>query len=118
MKFTEGSTDSIKSASGALSSFQNYSFQRFIVSVLPRSPLSPPQPSSPRLQSGHQLFQRPSPQKQFPSNKELQAQPDEEKLEAFRGTISLPFAPGDHRRVAAKVSDDRGIESPKVINLE
>lgn len=51
-------------------------------------------------------------------SKELRAQLDEEKLEAFRGTISLPFAPGDHRRVAVKVIDDRGIESLKVINLE
>ncbi len=51
-------------------------------------------------------------------SKELRAQLDEEKLEAFRGTISLPFAPGDHHRVAVKVIDDRGIESLKVINLE
>jgi adenine-specific DNA-methyltransferase len=50
--------------------------------------------------------------------KELRAQLDEEKLEAFRGTISLPFEPGKHRRVAVKVIDDRGIESLKVINLE
>jgi len=51
-------------------------------------------------------------------SKELRAQLDEEKLEAFRGTISLPFTPGDHRRVAVKVIDDRGIESLKVLNLE
>lgn len=51
-------------------------------------------------------------------SKELRAQLDEEKLEAFRGTISLPFEPGTHRRVAVKVIDDRGIESLKVINLE
>ncbi len=51
-------------------------------------------------------------------SKELRAQLDEEKLEAFRGTISLPFEPGKHRRVAVKVIDDRGIESLKVINLE
>lgn len=52
------------------------------------------------------------------SPKELRAQLDEEKLEAFRGTNSLPFEPGKHRRVAVKVIDDRGIESLKVINLE
>jgi adenine-specific DNA-methyltransferase len=51
-------------------------------------------------------------------SKDLKAQLDEEKLEAFRGTVSLPFAPGKHRRVAVKVIDDRGIESLKVINLE
>ena len=51
-------------------------------------------------------------------SKELRAQLDEEKLEAFRGTISLPFEPGKHHRVAVKVIDDRGIESLKVINLE
>ncbi|MCC5840715.1 MAG: hypothetical protein JJT96_11370 [Opitutales bacterium] len=51
-------------------------------------------------------------------SKDLKAQLDEEKLEAFRGTLSLPFEPGDHRRVAVKVIDDRGIESLKVINLE
>jgi len=51
-------------------------------------------------------------------SKELRAQLDEEKLEAFRGTQSLPFEPGKHRRVAVKVIDDRGIESLKVINLE
>ena len=32
------------------------------------SPLSPRNPLFPRLRSGHQLFQRPSPQKQIPSN--------------------------------------------------
>lgn len=51
-------------------------------------------------------------------SKELKAQLDVEKMEAFRGTISLPFAPGSHRRVAVKVIDDRGIESLKVLNLE
>jgi adenine-specific DNA-methyltransferase len=51
-------------------------------------------------------------------SKDLKAQLDEEKLEAFRGTVSLPFEPGQHRRVAVKVIDDRGIESLKVINLE
>ena len=50
--------------------------------------------------------------------KDLKAQLDEEKLEAFRGTISLPFEPGDQRRIAVKVIDDRGIESLKVIHIE
>jgi adenine-specific DNA-methyltransferase len=51
-------------------------------------------------------------------SKELRAQLDEEKLEAFRGTVSLAFESGKHRRVAVKVIDDRGIESLKVINIE
>ncbi|RQD85211.1 MAG: site-specific DNA-methyltransferase, partial [Methanocalculus sp. MSAO_Arc2] len=41
----------------------------------------------------------------------LKAEIDEEKIEAFRGTTSLPFKPGDNRRIAVKIVDDRGIES-------
>jgi hypothetical protein len=65
MKITVESTDSAKSGSGVLSSFQNFSFQRFRFTKIPPFP---PQPPFPRLRSGHQIFQRPSPQKQFPSN--------------------------------------------------
>ena len=49
--------------------------------------------------------------------KTLRAEIDLEKIEAFRGTISLPFASGEHKRVAVKIVDDRGIESFKVIGL-
>jgi len=35
-------------------------------------------------------------------------------IEAYRGTVSLPFEPGEHRRVAVKIVDDRGIESLRV----
>ena len=35
---------------------------------------------------------------------------DEEKLEAFSGTVSLPFEKGEHERVAVKVIDHRGNE--------
>lgn len=45
--------------------------------------------------------------------KNLKAEIDEEKIEAFRGTISLPFAPG--KQVAVKIIDDRGIESLRII---
>ena len=38
---------------------------------------------------------------------------DEEKIEAFRGTVSLPFTPG--KLIAVKIIDDRGIESLKII---
>lgn len=34
-----------------------------------------------------------------------------------RGALSLPFAPGEHRRITVKIVDDRGIESIKVIEL-
>ncbi len=47
--------------------------------------------------------------------KNLKAEIDEEKIEAFRGTVSLPFTPG--RKVAVKIIDARGIESLKIIHL-
>ena len=40
---------------------------------------------------------------------------DEELIETYRGTVSLPFEPGDHKRVAVKIIDDRGIESLKIM---
>jgi adenine-specific DNA-methyltransferase len=49
--------------------------------------------------------------------KNIRAELDEARLEAFHGTISLPFEAGEHRKVAVKIVDDRGIESLKVINL-
>ena len=48
----------------------------------------------------------------------LKAEIDEELIEAYRGTVSLPFAPGEHRRIAVKIVDDRGIESLKVMEVE
>ncbi|MBC2695578.1 MAG: site-specific DNA-methyltransferase [Desulfobacteraceae bacterium] len=45
----------------------------------------------------------------------LKAEIDEEKIEAFKGTISLPFKPGS--AVAVKIIDDRGIESLRVIKV-
>jgi adenine-specific DNA-methyltransferase len=49
--------------------------------------------------------------------KNLKAQIDEELVEAYRGTVSLPFEPGEHRRLAVKIVDDRGIESLKVVEV-
>ena len=49
--------------------------------------------------------------------KNLKAEIDPELIEAYRGTVSLPFALGEHKRVAVKVIDDRGIESLKVLHL-
>jgi adenine-specific DNA-methyltransferase len=50
--------------------------------------------------------------------KNLKAEIDEELIEAYRGTVSLPFEPGDHKRIAVKIVDDRGIESLKVLEVE
>ncbi len=47
----------------------------------------------------------------------LKAEIDLQKIEAYRGTVSLPFELGEHKRVAVKVIDDRGIESLKVVQL-
>ena len=48
----------------------------------------------------------------------LKAEIDEERIEAYRGTVSLPFAPGKNQRIAVKIVDDRGIESLKVLEVE
>jgi adenine-specific DNA-methyltransferase len=49
--------------------------------------------------------------------KNLKAEIDETLIEAYRGTVSLPFAPGAHGRVAVKIVDDRGIESLKILEI-
>jgi adenine-specific DNA-methyltransferase len=49
--------------------------------------------------------------------KNLKAEIDEGLIEAYRGTVSLPFDPGPHKRVAVKIVDDRGIESLKVVGI-
>lgn len=48
----------------------------------------------------------------------LKAEIDTELIEKYRGTVSLPFEPGPHKRIAVKVIDDRGIESMKVVELK
>ena len=47
----------------------------------------------------------------------LKAEIDEDLIEAYRGAVSLPFEAGEHRRVAVKIVDDRGIESLKVVAM-
>jgi len=47
--------------------------------------------------------------------KNLKAEIDEEKIEAFKGTTSIPFEPGV--AVAVKIIDDRGIESLRVLKV-
>jgi adenine-specific DNA-methyltransferase len=48
--------------------------------------------------------------------KNLKAEIDPDLIEAYRGTVSLPFEPGNY--VAVKVIDDRGIESLKVVEVK
>jgi len=50
--------------------------------------------------------------------KDIRAELDADLLQAFTGTVSLPFAAGDNRMVAVKIVDDRGIESLKVMRLD
>ncbi len=50
--------------------------------------------------------------------KNLKAEIDEDLIESYRGTVSLPFEPGKHKRVAVKIVDDRGIESLKIVEVK
>jgi len=45
------------------------------------------------------------------------AEIDPDLTKAYRGTVSLPFEPGEHRRIAVKIVDDQGIESLKVLEV-
>lgn len=47
----------------------------------------------------------------------LKAEIDEELIEQYRETISVPFPAGEHKRIAVKIIDDRGVESLKVVDL-
>lgn len=49
--------------------------------------------------------------------KNLKAEIDPELIQAYRGTVSLPFEPGGHKQVAVKIVDDRGIESLRVLKI-
>jgi DNA modification methylase len=48
----------------------------------------------------------------------LKAQIAPEAFEQMRGTVSFPFQPGEHRRIAVKVVDFRGNEVVRVVNLQ
>ena len=48
----------------------------------------------------------------------LRGEIDPELIEAYRGTVSLPFEPGKYKRIAVKVIDDRGIESLKLVEVK
>lgn len=47
----------------------------------------------------------------------LRSEIDEELIEAYRGTVSLPFTPGAHQTIAVKIVDDRGVESIKIVGV-
>ncbi|MFA0749980.1 MAG: hypothetical protein SLRJCFUN_000383 [Candidatus Fervidibacter sp.] len=47
----------------------------------------------------------------------LRAQIDENIFEQMRGTVSFPFKPGEHGRIAVKVIDFRGNEVVRVVSL-
>ncbi len=49
--------------------------------------------------------------------KSLKAEIDEELIEAYRGTVSLPFERPKGGKVAVKIVDDRGIESLKILEV-
>jgi adenine-specific DNA-methyltransferase len=51
-------------------------------------------------------------------SRNLKAEIDENLIEAYRGTVSLPFDLGNHSRVAVKIVDDRGVESLKVVEVK
>lgn len=50
--------------------------------------------------------------------RDLKAEIDDTRIEAYSGTVSLTFESGQHRRAAVKIIDDRGIESLKVVGLD
>ena len=50
--------------------------------------------------------------------KNLKAEIDQDLIEAYRGTVSLPFEIGDYKRIAVKIVDDRGIESLKIKEID
>jgi len=50
--------------------------------------------------------------------KNLKVKIDEDLIEAYRGTSYLPFEAGEHKRIAVKIVDERGIESLKVLEVE
>ncbi|HAI58913.1 MAG TPA: site-specific DNA-methyltransferase, partial [Xanthomonadaceae bacterium] len=50
--------------------------------------------------------------------KDIKAELDERLIERLHGTVSLPFEPGENRKVAVKIVDDRGIESLKILPID
>jgi adenine-specific DNA-methyltransferase len=49
--------------------------------------------------------------------KNLKAEIDQDLIQTYSGTISLPFSSGDYKQCAVKIVDDRGIESLRIIKI-
>ena len=49
--------------------------------------------------------------------KALRAELDMDRVEAYGGTRSLSFRTGEHRRIAVKIVDTRGVESLKIVDI-
>ncbi|MBK7412764.1 MAG: site-specific DNA-methyltransferase [Ignavibacteria bacterium] len=49
--------------------------------------------------------------------KTIRAELDESRIDAFHGTVSLPFEKGEFGTIAVKIVDDRGIESLKIMKV-
>lgn len=47
----------------------------------------------------------------------LRSEINEDLIEQYRGTVSLPFTLGENKSIAVKIVDDRGIESLKIIRV-
>jgi len=47
----------------------------------------------------------------------LRAEIDESLIESYRGPTSLPFTPGPNRRIAIKITDTRGVETLRVLDI-
>ncbi len=50
--------------------------------------------------------------------KNLKAEINPDLIEAYRGTVSLPFEAGDNKKIAVKIIDDRGIESLRILRID
>jgi adenine-specific DNA-methyltransferase len=48
----------------------------------------------------------------------LKAEIDPDLIQQYRKTVSLPFEPGEYKRIGIKVIDDRGIESLKIVEVK
>ena len=47
----------------------------------------------------------------------LRAEIDESLIQSYHSSTSLPFTPGPNRRVAIKITDDRGVETLRVLDI-
>ena len=50
--------------------------------------------------------------------KTLGSKIDQEMIEKYSGTVSIPFEPGSNKKVAVKIIDDRGLESLRILDVK